>query len=140
MAQTRVTQSATSAELPKPTPSEFDITEAIRRGTVLISASELLGCDYIFIQHPAKTLLMHERQIVNTLNQLLAHFSLSPKQKVFVSLHTDPHGDLRFYRFECEWDGALAKRVTRQVVTDNDQGAFMQMIYDCSSPLEPESA
>lgn len=114
---------------------QFDIAQACSKGELNISVSELLGCDYIFIQHPAKTLLMHERHIANTLNQLIELLTLTPKQKIFIGLHEDAQNTLRFYRFSCEWRDYRATNVSRTLITDNDQNEFMQMIFDCSSPF-----
>lgn len=130
--------SGPAAPQPALTLHQFDTAQALLNGELNVTVSELLGCDYIFIQHPAKTLLTHERRLANTLNQIIHILELAPRQKIFVGVHEDAQRELLFHRFTCDWQGASATNVSRTLITDDEQYEFMKMIFDCSSPcLQP---
>lgn len=121
------------------TPHQLDTAAALHTGELSVTVSELLGCDYVFIQHPAKTLFIHERHLADTLNQIVSILKLAPRQKIFIGLHENAQQELRFYRFTCEWQDASAANVSRTLIADSEQYEFTKMIFDCSSPcIQPQ--
>ncbi len=116
---------------------DLDVDRALRCGELSVTLSELLGCDYVFIHHPAKTLIMHDRHLADTLTNLVQSLGLPPTQKIFIGLYRDTQDDLRFYRLVCEWQGKKALRVERMAITDDEQWEFTRMMYECSSPHSP---
>lgn len=118
----------------------IDAIAALASGELSVSMSELLGCDYLFIQHPCKTLLTHDCHILPTLNQLIATLKIAPQHKIFVGVHETAEGELRFERLNCEWQTLQATHIHRIKLCDDEQVSFMKMIFDCSSPYELQPA
>jgi hypothetical protein len=112
----------------------LDAVAALTCGELSLSVSELLGCDYVFLQHPSKTLLTHDRHILPTLNQLIHTLELDPQNKIFIGVHENADGELRFERFNCEWQENQAVHIHRINLCDDEQISFIQMIFNCSSP------
>lgn len=115
----------------------LDVARALRSGEMAISLSEMLGCDYVFVQHPAKTLLMHNRHLADTLTDLVRLLAMPPTQKIFIGLYYNAQNELRFQRFNCEWQGKKAIKVEATPIVDAEQWEFTRMMYDCSSPYSP---
>lgn len=138
--QGATTTPATETENVQPAISlhQSDVAQALSSGDLAVTISELLGCDYVFIKHPAETLLMHERHITPTLNQIISALGLTPGQKIFIGAHETESAEVHFSRLNCDWQGATATKVTRTTITDSEQVDFMRMIFDCSSSFEPD--
>lgn len=112
------------------------LLDALNRGKLLLSISPLLGCDYVFIKHETDELLLDTDNIQRTLNDILRMLTVTPKQTIFIAVTDQIDGDtLQFARYDFVWNNQNVESITKIDITQNEQIDFMEMIYNCSSPI-----
>lgn len=112
------------------------LLDALNQGRLTLSLSPLLGCDYVFIKHQTDECLMDYENIQRTLSDILRLLSLTPKQTILITL-CDTSDDMpyQFSRYDFVWTNQNAESVTKTDISENEQVDFMEMIYNCSSPI-----
>lgn len=114
------------------TPS-VDIAEAIQRGELSLSLSNMLGCDYIFLSHKGTHELLEKGRVATTIREVLDILETSPHQTMVVSVDENAMGELAFTRYDYKWEKRQVLNVIATLVTHADQADFMQMMLDCST-------
>lgn len=109
------------------------LLKAIESGEFVLSVSNMLGCDYIFINHKGAHALLSHHQLHKTIRELLDILDTSPRQSLIVSADQSPSGMLIFTRYDYVWENRKVVRVNANSVNNPEQIDFMQMMLDCSS-------
>ena len=111
----------------------FDVAEAVKRGEFVLSLSNMLGCDYIFVSHKGTHELLSVKRLETTIRELLDILETSPYQSMIVSADETATGDLVFTRYDYKWENRQVLNVVPTRVTRADQADFMRMMFDCST-------
>ena len=114
------------------------LLDALNQGKLVLSISPLLGCDYVFIKHSLDELLLDDENIQRTINDVVRLLSLTPKQSIFISFFDSPNAGNSaplFTRIDFEWRNQTAESLTKTRITQQEQSDFMDMMYNCSSPI-----
>lgn len=109
------------------------VTKAVQLGELVLSVSNMLGCDYIFISHSGLHPLLSEKYLQRTIRELLDMLDASPHQSLIVSADEAPDGTLVFTRYDYLWENRKVTQITPNNIHDKDQIDFMCMMYYCSS-------
>ncbi len=109
------------------------LLSAIEAGEFVLSVSNMLGCDYVFINHKGDHVLLSPRLLHKTIRELLDILDTSPRQSLIVSADQEPSGKLLFTRYDYVWENRKVVRVNPCIITHPEQIDFMQMMLDCSS-------
>jgi hypothetical protein len=119
-------------------PIQYDRTyllDALNQGRMVISVSPLLGCDYVFVKHSTDETLLDIENIQRTLNDTLRLLPVTPKQTIFISVTDGDDLSYQFVRYDFVWINQNAESITKIDITQKEQADFMEMIYNCSSPV-----
>ncbi len=119
-------------------PIQYDRTyllDALNQGRLMVSVSPLLGCDYVFVKHAADECLMDTDNIQRTLIDTLRLLPVTPKQTIFISVMDTDDLNYQFTRYDFTWTNQNAESITKIDITQKEQADFMEMIYNCSSPV-----
>jgi hypothetical protein len=117
---------------PKLSLHNFDIAKAVQQQRLKLNMSELLGCDYIFVNpHNAQELFSPAR-IALSIQELVDILEVKPQQVVIVLI--DDSVDPRFIRQDFTWSKGRIEQVNASAVTIPDQIEFLKMMLDCSTP------
>jgi hypothetical protein len=119
-------------------PIQYDRTyllDALNQGRLLISVSPLLGCDYVFIKHLPNEILLDNENIQRTLNDTLRLLPVTPKQTIFIAVTDTDDLNYQFARYDFVWASQNAESITKIDIAQKEQTDFMEMIYNCSSPV-----
>ncbi len=111
------------------------LLDALNTGKLALSVSPLLGCDYVFVKHNADEMLLDCDNIQRTLNDVLRLLTVTPKQTIFIAVTDAIDGKLQFTRHDFAWNNQNVESITKIDITQSDQIDFMEMIYNCSSPI-----
>jgi hypothetical protein len=134
-----LTQTLLDSNEDQTTRVQYDRTyllDALNKGQLLLSISPLLGCDYVFIKHEADEQLLDAENIQRTLNDILRMLTVTPKQTIFIAVADEIDGDTpQFARYDFVWNNQNVESITKIDITQNEQIDFMEMIYNCSSPI-----
>lgn len=109
------------------------VTKAVQLGEFVLSISNMLGCDYIFISHSGLHPLLSEKYLQRTIRELLDMLDTSPRQSLIVSADEAPDGTLKFTRYDYLWENRKVTKIMPNNIDNKDQVDFMCMMYDCSS-------
>lgn len=109
------------------------LLRAIESGEFVLSVSNMLGCDYIFINHKGFHPLLSPQQLHKTIRELLDILDTSPRQSLIVSADQETSGKLLFTRYDYVWENRKVVRVNPSLITNPEQNDFMQMMLECSS-------
>jgi hypothetical protein len=110
------------------------LLDALNKGKLALSVSPLLGCDYVFVKHDVNEMLLDCDNIQRTFNDILRLLTVTPKQTIFIAV-TDTDGELQFTRYDFTWSSQNVESITKIDITQTEQIDFMEMIYNCSSPI-----
>lgn len=119
-------------------PIQYDRTyllDALNQGRLMISVSPLLGCDYVFVKHAPDETLLDMENIQRTLNDTLRLLPVTPKQTIFISVTDADDLNYEFARYDFVWTNQNADSITKIDIAQKEQADFMEMIYNCSSPV-----
>ena len=111
------------------------LLDALNQGKIGLSMSPLLGCDYIFISHKNDGGLLDPENIQRTLNDILRLLPVVPKQTIFITVYETPDFERHFSRYDFVWANQNAESITKIEINQPEQIDFMEMIYNCSSPV-----
>lgn len=111
------------------------LLDALNQGKLSLNLSPLLGCDYIFIGHKPEEPLLDTEHIQRTLNDILRLLPVIPKQTIFIAVYETPELDRHFIRYDFIWLNQNAESITKVDINQPEQIDFMEMIYNCSSPV-----
>jgi hypothetical protein len=111
------------------------LLDALNKGTLALSVSPLLGCDYIFVKHDVDEMLLDCDNIQRTFNDVLRLLTVTPKQTIFIAVTDAIDGQLQFTRHDFVWNNQNVESITKIDITQSEQIDFMEMIYNCSSPI-----
>ena len=131
-------QTMLSAKTETQSPIQYDRTyllDALNQGRLVISVSPLLGCDYVFVKHADDESLLDIDNIQRTLNDTLRLLPVTPKQTIFISVTDADDLNYQFARYDFVWVNQNADSITKIDITQKEQTDFMEMIYNCSSPV-----
>ena len=112
----------------------FDIAEAVERGELSLSISNMLGCDYIFVSHKGNHTLLGSSNLTTTIRELLDILEASPNQSMIISADASIASELSFTRYDYTWENRQISNVIATRVSHTEQIDFMQMMFDCSTP------
>lgn len=121
-------------EMPVIPANSLDAAQAIARGEFSLSLSTMLGCDYIFIHHRGMHELLQPRRADKTIAELLNILDASPRQSMVVGADEALDGTISFTRYDYLWENHQVTKISITPVTHREQIAFMQMMFDCSTP------
>ncbi len=111
------------------------LLNALNQGKLTLSMSPLLGCDYIFIGHKQDEDLLNTENVQRTLNDILRLLPVAPKQTIFITVYETPDCERHFSRYDFVWLNQNAESITKIEIDQTEQIDFMEMIYNCSSPV-----
>jgi hypothetical protein len=111
------------------------LLDALNQGKLSLNLSPLLGCDYIFIGHKPGEKLLDAEHVQRTLNDILRLLPVVPKQTIFIAVYETPELERHFTRFDFVWLNQNAESITKVDINRSEQIDFMEMIYNCSSPV-----
>lgn len=111
------------------------LLDALNQGKLSLSMSPLLGCDYVFIGHKQDENLLDPENINRTLNDILRLLPVVPKQTIFIAVYETPDFERHFSRYDFVWSNQNAESITKIDIDQTEQIDFMEMIYNCSSPV-----
>ncbi len=111
------------------------LLDALNKGKLALSVSPLLGCDYVFVRQDRDEILFDSDNIQRTLNDILRLLTVTPKQTIFIAVVDSVDERPQFTRYDFVWGNQNAESITKIEITQNEQIDFMDMIYNCSSPI-----
>jgi hypothetical protein len=111
------------------------LLDALNKGKLVLSVSPLLGCDYVFVKHDANEMLLDSDNIQRTFNNVLRLLTVTPKQTIFIAVTDTIDGQLQFTRHDFAWNNQNVESITKIDITQSEQIDFIEMIYNCSSPI-----
>lgn len=111
------------------------LLDALNQGKLNLSMSPLLGCDYVFIGHKPDETLLDPDNIQRTLNDILRLLPVVPKQTIFIAVHETADYERHFSRYDFVWANQNVESITKLDIEQIEQIDFMEMIYNCSSPI-----
>lgn len=111
------------------------LLDALNHGKLTLSMSPLLGCDYIFIGHKNDGDLLDPENIHRTLNDILRLLPVIPKQTILIAVYETSDFERHFSRYDFTWANQQAESITKLEIDQPEQIDFMEMIYNCSSPV-----
>ena len=109
----------------------FDIAKAVQQQRLTLNMSELLGCDYIFVNPHNARELFNPTRILLSIQELIEILEVKPQQIVIVLV--DNNADPRFIRQDFTWNKGRIEQVSASAVTAPEQIEFMNMMLDCST-------
>lgn len=111
------------------------LLDALNTGKLALSVSPLLGCDYVFVKQDQDEPLFDPDNIQRTINDILRLLTVTPKQTIFIAVIDSADDRPQFARYDFAWSSQNAESITKIEITQNEQIDFMEMIYNCSSPV-----
>jgi hypothetical protein len=111
------------------------LLDALNTGKLALSVSPLLGCDYVFVKQDQDEPLFDPDNIQRTINDILRLLTVTPKQTIFIAVIDSADDRPQFARYDFAWSNQNAESITKIEITQNEQIDFMEMIYNCSSPV-----
>jgi hypothetical protein len=110
----------------------FDIAKAVQQQRLKLNMSQLLGCDYIFVNpHNAQELFNPARRVLS-IQELVDILEVKPQQAVIILI--DDNANPRFTRQDFTCNKGRIEQVSASAITTQDQIEFMEMMLDCSTP------
>lgn len=129
---TTETPNTRSTLQPKLVRHGFEIAKAVQQKQLKLAMSELMGCDYIFVDPLNSRELFTPKQLAVSIQELIDILEVKPLQTVIVQINhqTSP----RFTRLDFTWSTGTVEQVKARPITAPDQIEFMEMMLDCSTP------
>lgn len=111
----------------------FELAQALHQNRLQIGHSQLLGCDYVFINAQLCPELFSEKRLLQNLQELLEILELRLQQTALVQIDDSDADYPQFIRYELTFNRQHLKAVTPVPVIQPEQQEFMRMLWDCSS-------
>lgn len=100
-----------------------------------ISVSQLLGRDYLLIDDSQARLPLDQADILRDLFEaLIKQLALAETQTLAITFQQSPDGDVAFTRHDLDWVGNKIGSVQSTFISDQEQQAFMYMLWQSSAP------
>lgn len=114
---------------------KFDIATAIQEEQLIINRSELMGCNYVFVNSQNTNEFFSGEHLTANAQKLVKILDTNPLQTVIVLITN--HAIHRFTRLDPVWKDDQVSQVHALTIDTPDQIAFMEMMLDCSTLYYP---
>lgn len=117
-------------------PSQADLAHAIYQKRLLLSLSQLMGCDYVFIEATHCSNFFNRAHLQSTLLGLLDLLELNLQQTHFIHIDTtqgSAQNSPQFLRYDLQIDQHTLLGVTPTAITHPAQIDYIDTLWQCSS-------